>query len=247
LLPADDEDFSFLTGDWRVFQKLQGHRWSLDDLVCADVAAPYVLDAKRHLDMGCGLGSVLLMLAWRFPQLEGTGIEAQVDRAEMARRSIAYNGARCRVVTGDLREPNVLPEGTRFPIITGTPPYFPQGTGPESEKTHAAACRFELRGGIEEYVEAATRWLEPGGVFVVVTAALEEARVAAAAKANGLCVVEHLDVVPREGKETLAMVDVMRREVMPDVRRSVTVRDANGQWTEAFQAVRERWGFPPRG
>jgi tRNA1(Val) A37 N6-methylase TrmN6 len=248
LQPADDEDLSFLTGDWRVFQKLSGHRWSLDDLVCADVAATHAseLGATRHLDMGCGLGSVLLMMAWRFPQLEGTGIEAQADRAELARRSIDWNGARCRVITGDLRDANVLPEGTRFPIVTGTPPYFPQGTGPESEKSHAAACRFELRGGIEEYVAAAVRFMEEKGRFVVVTAALEERRVVEAARVNGLHVIEHLDVVPREGKGILAMVDVMSREGASSVRRSVTVRDSQGQWTEAFQAVRERWGFPPR-
>lgn len=249
LQPADDEDLSFLTGDWRVFQKLRGHRWSLDDLVCADVAAPHLeaVSAARHLDLGCGLGSVLLMLSWRFPQLDGTGLEAQADRAELARRSIAYDGveARCRVTTGDLREASVLPAGARFPLITGTPPYFPSGTGPESEKTHAAACRFELRGGVEEYVEAAARWLEDGGRFVVATAALEADRVAASAAANGFHVIEHLDVVPRAGKDTLVMVDVLARAPLASVRRTLTVRDDASQWTPEFQALRERWGFPP--
>lgn len=249
LQPADDEDLSFLTGDWRVFQKLRGHRWSLDDLVCADVAATHLeaLGAQRHLDLGCGLGSVLMMLAWRFTHLDGTGVEAQVDRAEMARRSLAYNGidARCRVVTGDLREASVLPAGEKFPFITGTPPYFPPGTGPESDKTHAAACRFELRGGIEDYATSAARWLDHGGRFVVVTGALMADRVVAAAAANGFHVIEHLDVVPRAGKDTLVMVDVFAREAAPMVRRSLTVRDAASQWTPAFQALRERWGFPP--
>lgn len=249
LQPADDEDLSFLTGDWRVFQKLRGHRWSLDDLVCADVAASHLeaVAAQRHLDLGTGLGSVLMMLGWRFPTLDGTGIEAQADRAELARRSLAYNGAehRARVVTGDLRDPAVLPEGSTFPLITGTPPYFPQGTGNESEKTHAAACRFELRGGVEDYAAAALRWLQPGGRFAVATGAIEAARVEATAAAHGLHVIEHLDVIPREGKERLLCIDVMAREPVSAVRRALVVRDASGQWTPEFQAVRERWGFPP--
>ncbi|MDP1826911.1 MAG: methyltransferase domain-containing protein [Archangium sp.] len=250
LLPADDEDLCFLTGEWRLFQKQQGHRWSLDDLVTAAVAAPHAqaLGARTLLDLGCGLGSVLLMMAWRFPEADVTGIEAQADRAAMGRRSIAWNGveARCRILDGDLREAAVLPADARFPLITGTPPYFPQGTGPESEKTHAAACRFEVRGGIEEYAQAAARWLAPGGRFVVCTAALEAERVVSAAREAQLQVIEHVDVVPREGKDVLVMIDVLARETAPLVRRTLTVRDAKSQWTPQFQALREAMGFPPR-
>lgn len=249
LQPADDEDLGFLSGDWRLFQKQQGHRWSLDDLVTAAVAAPHAqaLGARRLLDLGCGLGSVLLMMAWRFPYADVTGVEAQADRAAMGRRSIAWNGveARCRIIDGDLRDPSVLPAGARFPLITGTPPYFPRGTGPESEKTHAAAARFELRGGIEEYTQAASRWLEPDGRFIVCTAALEAQRVIASAAAAKLHVIEHLEVIPREGKDVLVMIDVMAGQPGPLLRRSLTVRDAASQWTPEFQALREAMGFPP--
>ena len=40
--PDDDEDACFLSGDWRLFQKLRGHRWSLDDLVTAHFAVEEV-------------------------------------------------------------------------------------------------------------------------------------------------------------------------------------------------------------
>lgn len=247
LQPADDEDLCFLTGDWRLFQKQRGHRWSLDDLVTAAIAAPHARDARRFLDLGCGLGSVLLMMAWRFPDADVTGIEAQADRAAMGRRSIAWNGveSRCRIIDGDLREASVLPPATQFGLITGTPPYFPLGTGPESDKAHAAACRFEVRGGIEDYALAAARWLAPEGRFVVCTAALEAARVVSAAREAKLHVIEHVDVVPREGKDVLVMIDVLAREPGPQVSRSLTVRDARSQWTEEFQALREVMGFPP--
>lgn len=250
LEPADDEDLCFLTGEWRLFQKQRGHRWSLDDLVTAWVAAPHAeaLGARRFLDLGCGLGSVLLMMAWRFPDADVTGIEAQADRAAMGRRSLAYNGAdeRCRIFDGDLRDATVLPAEARFPLITGTPPYFPKGTGPESEKAHAAPCRFEERGGIEEYTAAAARWLTPGGRFVVCTAALEAARVVEAAAAQGFHVIEHLDVVPREGKGVLVMVDVLAREHLPQVRRQLVVRDAASKWTPQFLEVRAAMGMPPQ-
>src|SRR5689334_20707591 len=105
LEPAADEDLCYLAGDWRLFQKLHGHRWSLDDLVTAWVATRGLdpRSSRRALDLGCGLGSVLLMVAWTLPDADVLGIEAQADRAALGRRSISYNGAaaRCRIVDGD--------------------------------------------------------------------------------------------------------------------------------------------------
>src|SRR5450631_871636 len=86
--PDADEDLSYLSGDWRLFQKRQGHRWSLDDLVTAWIATRDipVTFAENALDLGCGLGSVLLMVAWKLPIADVTGIEAQADRAALGRR-----------------------------------------------------------------------------------------------------------------------------------------------------------------
>jgi tRNA1(Val) A37 N6-methylase TrmN6 len=72
-----------------------------------------------------------MMLAWCFPQTEWTsiGLEAQLLSAELARRSLAYNGAaendRVQVKHMDLRESVQVSEfkGT-FDLVTGTPPYF---------------------------------------------------------------------------------------------------------------------------
>ena len=246
LEPAEDEDLCLLTGDWRIFQKQVGHRWSLDDLVTAWVATRRRDPARaiRALDLGCGLGRVLLMVGWKLPHAVGWGIEAQPDRAAMGRRSISYNGAdaRCRILDGDLRALSLGAE--RFELVTGTPPYFPRGTGTESEKPHALACRFEVRGGVEEYLETAQRWLAPGGEIVVCTAALERERVTHACSELGLGVVEHWDVIPREGKDVLVMIDVLVSAPADVTQHTLTVRNRAGAWTEAFRAVRTVMGIP---
>jgi tRNA1(Val) A37 N6-methylase TrmN6 len=235
-------------GDWRIFQKRRGHRWSLDDLVTAWVAARQgeAVGAQRALDLGCGLGSVLLMLAWRLPGLDVTGVEAQADRAAMGRRSIRYDGVetRCRILDGDLRVGDLLPPASRFELITGTPPYFPRGTGTESSHPHAMPCRFEARGGVEDYLLAASRWLGPTGRVVLCSAALEAARLPPSAAAAGLHVVEHHTVVPREGKEPLVMVDVLSRQAAPCLEERLVVRNRSGQWSVEFRRLREAMGMP---
>lgn len=246
LEPAEDEDLCFLTGDWRLFQKQRGHRWSLDDLVTAWIATRHrdPDHAIRALDLGCGLGSVLLMVAWKLPYAELVGIEAQADRAAMGRRSIAYNGTtdRCRILDGDLR---LLDHGLGpFDLVTGTPPYFPRGTGTESTKPHAMPCRFEVRGGVEAYLEAASHLVSPGGDIVVCSAALEQPRVTAALRELGLHRREHWDIVPREGKATLVMVDVVAIAPVESSSHTLVVRERSGAWTPAFQLVRAAMGMP---
>ena len=235
-------------------QKRQGHRWSLDDLVTAFVAAEQAseLAASRFLDLGCGQGTVLLLLAWRFPHAHLVGLEAQSERAAMARRSVEYNGAdgRVRVLDGDLRAPSTFEQLPDFPLITGTPPYFPRGSGTESVKTHAMPCRFELRGGVEAYLDAAQRRLLPGGRLVLSSAALARARVDAAAQARGLHLTHRLEVIPREGKAPLILVDVFSRGLDPRAApprvAELVVRGRSLQWTQAFIEVRERFGMPTR-
>ncbi|MDB4963478.1 MAG: hypothetical protein JWP01_3477 [Myxococcales bacterium] len=249
LEPEADEDLCFLTGDWRLFQKQRGHRWSLDDLVTAWIATRRQDPdrALRALDLGCGLGSVLLMVAWKLPHAEVLGIEAQADRAAMGRRSIAYNGVedRCRILDGDLRDADTTHLGTApFELITGTPPYFPRGTGTESDKPHAMPCRFEVRGGVEDYLEAASRVLAPGGEITVCTSALERDRVTFALRELGLHSREHWDIVPREGKDVLVMVDVVTAAPTDATTHTLVVRDRASVWTPEFQLVRTAMGIP---
>ena len=249
LEPEADEDLCFLTGDWRLFQKQVGHRWSLDDLVTAWVATR-ALDPeapRRALDLGCGLGSVLLMVAWRLPRADVTGIEAQADRAAMGRRSIAYNGVaeRCRILDGDLRElARGELAGAPFDLVTGTPPYFPRGTGTESAKPHAMPCRFEVRGGVEDYLEAASCVATVDAPIVVCTSALERDRVDHAIRELGLHHHEHWDVIPREGKGVLVMIDVVGKAPAVTTAHTLVVRDRASAWTPEFQAVRTAMGIP---
>lgn len=122
---------------------MAGHRYSTDDVVTAWAAGQelrrLLLPALGHkgvdgsglrgLDLGTGLGSVLLMMAWQFPSLRYVGIEAQGRNAERARRSCWVNGCegRAEIKHGDIRALfdagaglSPVPEGERgFDIVTG--------------------------------------------------------------------------------------------------------------------------------
>jgi len=252
LWPGLDEDLCWLAGNWRLLQRTDGHRTSLDDLLVAYLAATLVADRPpvRCLDLGCGIGSVLLFLAWRYPAATFLGVEAQDMSAALARRSLLWNGAaaRAEIRTADFRDGNALLGAELFDIVTGTPPYFPIGAGPQSDSIQRAPCRFEHRGGIEAYCAAAAPRLSPGAPFVACEAWNQRDRVEPAATQAGLRLVRWREVVPRLGKEPLLCIFAMRVAGVAEplvVEPPLVVRDAQGSRTEDFKAVRSAMGMPP--
>ena len=137
-----------LTRDVRVFQRAKGHRFSSDDVATAYVAFNALSEARRVLDLGCGLGSVLLHLAWKLPEAELTGIEAQAMSFELLQRNVARSGfgSRLRIHHGDIRDQALLASlGGKFQLVTGTPPYFPPDTARDAEDEQRAFARIEYR------------------------------------------------------------------------------------------------------
>lgn len=252
--PRAGEDLCFLAGDWRIFQRIEGHRWSLDDLVTAWVAAIVAADRPpaRFADLGCGIGTVLMLLAWKFPDAHGVGIEAQAASVDLARRSLAWNGAasRCEVRLGDFRGDDVLSEDG-FDLVTGTPPYLTPGHATVSHRAQCGPCHFEERGGVEDYCGRAAELLAPDARFVMCAAAFQDARVRAGSAAAGLAVEHDLVVVPRDGKAPLFTVYVLRRRTAgaadSALPAALVVRDRAGQWTLEFRALRAAMGMPSAG
>ncbi|MDF2838771.1 MAG: O-methyltransferase [Evtepia sp.] len=113
-------------------------------------------------DLGCGIGSLLLLLSQRVETLVRCGIELDPVAADLARRNLAENGLSGEIVTGDLRMRELLPPDS-FQLVISNPPYFRQGTGKSGGST-----RMEEQCSIEELCTAAGRLLRTGGRFAVV-------------------------------------------------------------------------------
>lgn len=252
--PGPDESVDQLFGPWWIYQLRRGHRFSTDDLVCAWEAARARPDARRCLDLGCGTGSVGLYTLGLLGHADATlvGLEAQEVSVGLYRRTLRLNGLEHRVTVhqGDLRDPQALPEGARFPLITGSPPYIPVGKGAISPHPQRAHCRIELRGSIYDYCSTAARHLAPGGAFVFVMAAADP-RTEDAPLQAGLVVTRRLDVVFREGSDPLiAVLTCEKAGPSTSAARAtdtLVVRDHSGHHTEAYAALRRtaQLGGPP--
>jgi tRNA1(Val) A37 N6-methylase TrmN6 len=236
-----------LTRDVRVYQRERGHRFSADDVATAFIAAQTVPQARRVLDLGCGLGSVLLHLAWSLPNATLVGIEAQEVSFELLQRNLARSGyaSRIQIHLGDLRVPEAIEcLGTNFDLITGTPPYFPPTAALDAEDVQRAYARVEYRGGVEAYVKTATQLLSVDGTIVLCTDARSLERVRLASEESGGSIRSRCDVIPREGRPALFSIWTLERTLSaPPSFTRLVLRDAQGTRTVDAQRLREFSGF----
>lgn len=252
LVPGVDEALTLdrLAGDWKIFQLASGHRFSVDDQLVAWMASRVGHEATRLLDLGAGLGSVGLITLWalgsdpqRAAALRLTMVEAQEHSHRLALATLAHNGLQDRVVAlfGDMRA-TTLGLTPPYDLVTGSPPYFPLGTGKVSPHPQKAACRMELRGTIADYARTAAAVMDDSSWFVACFPA-RDPRGEAAFPAAGLCVRASCDVVFREGMDPMIRLFAAQRRAGPRVVwPSLTIRAKDGSWTETYTAVRKELG-----
>ena len=251
------ETLDAISGHFRLFQLRDGHRFSTDDILTAWYGTTWCPTARTALDLGSGIGTVGMICAWRLPGAKFVTIEAQSESVALAKKSARYNGLadRYEIREGDFRAPEILRADEKFDLITGSPPYFPLGDGVESEHPQKLACRFELRGNIDDYCATAAKHLARGGFFACVFPhePAQLARVEAAAKNSNLVIVRKRPVVFREGDPALvALFGLMRAEDLPEWFRGQTwtepeliIRTRAGKIHPEYSAVKLAIGFPP--
>jgi tRNA1(Val) A37 N6-methylase TrmN6 len=253
-IPAD-ETLDALSGHFRIFQLRDGHRFSTDDVLTAWYGTTWVPSALHVLDLGSGIGSVGMIAAWRLTGATFVTVEAQEESVALARKSAAYNGleSRCEIRHGDFRDRGVLQDEEAFDLVLGSPPYFPPGSGIEGDHPQKVACRFELRGDIQDYARVAAAHLAAGGLFACVFPEADRQRLESAASLAQLSIVRCRPVVFREGEPPLVgLFGMVRQGDLPPQMRDrtwveppLTIRCRDGSVHPEYAAVKLAVGFPP--
>jgi len=251
----EGESLDYISGHYRIFQYLKGHRFSTDDVLTGWYGSQWAPRVERAADLGSGIGSVAIVAAWRLAGARFWTVEAQEISVRLARKSIRYNGLeeRFTIRHGDLRDPSILADAAPFDLVTGSPPYFPPGTAVEAEHPQAVPARIEVRGDVRDYAAAAARILAPGGFFAFVFPYLRRDDAQRALEEHGLLLLRRLDVIFKEGEVPLiALFGAGRAEDFPKSQQTViepplTIRRRDGTVHPDYSAVRVSFGFPPGG
>lgn len=240
---------SGLVGPYRIFQRINGHRHSIDDATTAWYALQKSPVVKRTLDLGAGIGTVGLAVLWGLGDgAHLTCVEAQDVSYKLLVENICGNelNDRVRASHGDIRTIHL---GEQFPLITGSPPYFPVGTGSlptDSQKAHA---RFELRGDVGDYAQAAKRHITEDGLFVFCFPFQQKNRCIKLVREVGFKFMTIRDVVPMKSKPPLfslycASVNYAGTTIEEP---PLIVAFEDGKYTPEMRELQATRGFGPEG
>ncbi|MFQ9410892.1 MAG: methyltransferase [Evtepia gabavorous] len=119
-------------------------------------------------DLGCGVGSLLLLLSQREEALDRVGVELDPVAAGLARRNLSDNGLEGQVLTGDLRDRALL-KGDRFQLVIANPLFSGgvrqvRGTGPDgTTPARWTTCAgrqgvWPRQGGVSRWSTAPSGW-----------------------------------------------------------------------------------------
>jgi tRNA1(Val) A37 N6-methylase TrmN6 len=167
VIPEDIARDTLLGGRVAIAQPAEGYRVAVDAVLLA--AAVDAGMGERVLDLGCGVGSVSLCLAWRRPGVEIVGLDREPAFLACARANAEANGvaARATFMEGDVRDP---PEAIRagFDQVMLNPPYLKAGAATVSAHPLKAAATAEGAAALPDWIACARAALRPGGVLTMI-------------------------------------------------------------------------------
>lgn len=202
-------------GSWSYYYRQAGMQTSTDDHIVSLLAIYPDLNVKGrsislgnkqhrptlYVDLGCGIGSSLLTIAHELSPIHSLGIEAQAQSFALLRRTLdelpQHEQSPIACIHKDLREityADIAPESCD--LLTANPPYARLEAGTLPKDPQRRSARFELRGGIEDYMFQASKILKKDdGRFVLSFWNRDDERVTAAASAAGLLIHRKVEII----------------------------------------------------
>ena len=129
-----------------------------------------VKKGENVLDLGTGTGIIPILLEAKTEGKHFYALEIQEESADMARRSVAYNGLEQKidVVCGDIKEASNLFGAASFDVVTCNPPYMNNQHGLKNPDLPKAIARHEVLCSLEDVVRETAKVLKVSGRFYMV-------------------------------------------------------------------------------
>lgn len=153
----------------KIFQDTDCFSFSLDSIMLANFATIRLKD-KRIIDLGCGNGVIPLIMSLRCDK-KIIGVELQSKIADMAKRSIEYNGLTDTIEIINCNMKDYVSDETfeSFDLITCNPPYFKvNDKNYFNDNIEKVIARHEVEITLSELMVIVKNLLKNNGNFAIV-------------------------------------------------------------------------------
>lgn len=167
-LKADEAIEDLLHGSLKIIQKKSGYRFSIDAVLLANFAG--IKKGDSVADLGTGSGVIPLILSFRHESVNVTGIELDLESADMAKRSVELNNLseKISILEGDIRGIKELFTPESFGSALANPPYGKPGAGRINPNEQIANARHEIAGNLDNFIGAASYLLRYRGRLSII-------------------------------------------------------------------------------
>lgn len=167
LLPDERLD-DLHRNNYKIIQNPKKFCFGMDAVLLSGFAQ--VKEGEKALDLGTGTGIIPILLEAKCKGEHYTALEIQEESADMARRSVAYNGLseKIEIVNGDIKEAGKLFKAASFDVVTTNPPYMNNSHGLVNPEMPKAIARHELLCSLDDVIREGAKVLKPGGRFYMV-------------------------------------------------------------------------------
>ncbi len=150
-----------LNGYLTIYQPKKGFRIGLDSILLGASIGSY----NNCLELGSGVGAVVLCLAKRFPKSNVVGIEKNKDLFDLARKNVSLNNfdhLSIEYYCADIKNEKCLSKlNNSFDRVVMNPPYFDRNNVLKSSNIINSQAKYEI--DINKWFDAAYRKLKPRG------------------------------------------------------------------------------------
>lgn len=167
---------TILNGKIILTQPSQGYRAAIDPIFLAASVPVHPLDSV--LEVGAGVGTAMLALAHRIPQVKIIGLELQRSLVRLASHNIKLNGYQDRldILNGNLLDPLPRIAAGSFSHVMANPPYFSEEKASQSPYRIKALSNSDHEGKLDQWIDFCYRMVRPKGsvTFIFTSDRLDE-------------------------------------------------------------------------
>lgn len=160
-----NEDITMLNNGYKLIQKKDGFRFSVDAVILSDFFSP--TRKGKILDIGCGNGIIPILLYSKGKGEDITGVEIQEENCELALKNVKLNNLEdyIKIENDDVKE---YPKGNAFDYIISNPPYMEVDGKKQNILSCKSIARHELTLNLYDLIRNAKRLLKPMGSITLV-------------------------------------------------------------------------------
>ncbi len=200
-----------------------------------------VEEGEEVLDIGTGTGIIPILLSAKTRGRHFTGIELQEESADMAKRSVSFNGLsdRIEIICGDIRDSKDILPSSHFEAVLSNPPYIEKGKGLISGNREKDIARHELFLSFGELSREASRVLKVNGRFYIIHRPQRLAELFRKLSDNGLEPKRIRFVLPSPDREpTMVLIEAIKGAKSGlIVEKPLLVYEEGGRYTDEILEI----------